>query len=157
MRNRHIQCHLVNHLWIIVTPSRKGMMLGSETERGLLKENIGRSKLLEVSKPEVFRKKTRFFCCISLFTMLSMLKWFTFESLSMSASRGSIQFLISELLLDLFSLGYDSFDLSNAASVNRSNVPVWDFCFKNLFRFSPLSCWMFADVVVFLVIFKIGF
>ena len=30
------------------------MMLGSETERGLLKENIGRSKLLEVSKPEVF-------------------------------------------------------------------------------------------------------
>ena len=57
MRNRHIQCHLVNHLWIIVTPSRKGMMLGSETERGLLKENIGRSKLLEVSKPEVFKKK----------------------------------------------------------------------------------------------------
>ena len=36
------------------------MMLGSETERGLLKENIGRSKLLEVSKPEVFKKKTRF-------------------------------------------------------------------------------------------------
>ena len=50
------------------------MMLGSETERGLLKENIGRSKLLEVSKPEVFKKKNTFFCCISLFTMLSMLK-----------------------------------------------------------------------------------
>ena len=61
MKNRHIQCHLVNHLWIIVTPSRKGMLLGSETERGLLKENIGRSKLLEVSKPKVFKKKHAFF------------------------------------------------------------------------------------------------